>query len=235
MYQVAVCDDENVLLEELGKMCSEILQEMGVRHQISMFSSVNGLREAMKAGERFDLLCLDILMPGKNGMEFAYEFRQQDDETSILFITSSTDFLLEGYGVRPVQYLLKPVRREDLKRVLADDIRLNHTPGTVAMTVGKKTVILPLSKIYYAESRSHGCVFVLEDQEQFFWLPLTQAEKMLPPEQFSRCHGSYLINLAKVVQMTPQEVELTGGIHIPISRRYAGKFQKALTRFLNSR
>ena len=58
---------------------------------------------------------------------------------------------------------------------------------------------------------------------------------MLPSRQFSRCHGSYLINLAKVVQMTPQEVGLAGGSRAPISRRYAGKFQKALTRFLNSR
>ncbi len=138
MYHVAVCDDENIFLEDFGRMCGKILREMDVRHQISMFSSIRGLREAMEAGERFDLLCLDILMPGKNGIEFAYEFRQKNDEISILFITSSTDFLLEGYGVRPIQYLLKPVKWEELRRVLADDIRLNHTPTTVNVTVGKK-------------------------------------------------------------------------------------------------
>ncbi len=111
MYRVAVCDDEKLLQEEICRMCGEILQDMGVQHKIQAFGSTKELLAALDVQEGFDLICLDIMMPEKNGMEFAYELRRRDEETSILFISSSTTYLLDGYGVRPVQYLLKPVQR----------------------------------------------------------------------------------------------------------------------------
>ena len=235
MYRVAVCDDEKLLQEEICRMCGEILQDMGVQHKIQAFGSTKELLAALDVQEGFDLICLDIMMPEKNGMEFAYEFRRRDEETSILFISSSTTYLLDGYGVRPVQYLLKPVQRAALEKALADDIRLNHTPTTVSITEGAKTTVLPLAEIRYVESRSHGCDFVLEGRTQFFWIPMSQAETMLPRDGFSRCHNSYLVNLAQVVRTHPQEVELQGGQRIPISHRYAKGFQSALIRFLNTR
>ena len=57
-------------------------------------------------------------MGGKSGMKLAQELRQRDDKTSILFITSSTEFLKDGYSVRPIQYLLKPVQAADWNRQL---------------------------------------------------------------------------------------------------------------------
>ncbi len=235
MYRIGICDDEKVLLEELCRMCGQILSQLGIEYEMETFGSVKELKEALDLGERFHLLCLDILMPGENGMEFAYELRKRDEETSILFVTNSTDFLLEGYGVRPIQYLLKPVKYSDLERALADDIRLHYAAQTVSVTAGGKTTVLPLASIRYVESRNHGCAFVMEDREPFFWLSMGRAEAMLPKEQFCRCHNSYLINLSQVVGTDSQEVRLKGDIRIPISRRYSKEFQTALTRFLNSK
>lgn len=166
-------------------------------------------------------------------MEFAYELRREGSETSILFITSSTDHLLDGYGVRPIQYLLKPVDPDALARALADDLRLNHAPRTVSVTVRGRTTVMPRSDILYVESRNHGCSFVMKDRESFFWLSMAQAEELLPKEQFCRCHNSYLINLAQVVRTDTHDVELSGGAVLPVSRRFADKFQSALTRYLN--
>lgn len=234
MYRIALCDDDSITRGELCRMCGRILNDMGVEHQLVPFAAADALQAALEGGAQFDLLCLDILMPGESGMELARALRQHDDKTSILFITASTDFLLEGYGVRPIQYLLKPVDPASLARALADDLRLNHAPRTVSVTAGGKTAVLPLASILYVESRRHGCVFVLPDGEQFFWMTMAQAEALLPAEQFCRCHNSYLIHLAHVVRMDANQVELPGGIRIPISRRHAASFRSAVTRFLNN-
>ncbi len=235
MYRVAICDDEEELLRDLVDSCGRILEEMGVEHELSAFSSALELRKSLEQGAVYDLLCLDILMPGKTGLELAQELRGYDDRTSIVFITGSTEYLLEGYGVRPIQYLLKPLDHGALRRALADDLRLNHTPKTVSVTSGGKTTVMNYSAIRYVESRNHGCAFILDGREEFFWLSMSQAEEILPRDQFCRCHNSYLVNLAHVVKSDIRGVELRGGTLLPISRRFTATFQSALTKYLNSR
>ena len=116
MYRVAVCEDEAILCANLCAQCESILDKLKVEHRITSFSSAEKLENALLAGEEFSLLCLDILMGGKSGMKLAQELRQRDDKTSILFITSSTEFLKDGYSVRPIQYLLKPVQAAELEQ-----------------------------------------------------------------------------------------------------------------------
>ena len=114
MYEVAICEDEEVLRDGLCTQCSQILDDLKVEHTVSPYSSAEELESALSGGAVYSLLCLDILMDGKTGMELAQELRERDEKTSILFITSSTEFLKDGYSVRPIQYLLKPVKREEL-------------------------------------------------------------------------------------------------------------------------
>ena len=100
LYRVAVCEDEAILCANLCAQCESILDKLKVEHRITSFSSAEKLENALLAGEEFSLLCLDILMGGKSGMKLAQELRQRDDKTSILFITSSTEFLKDGYRYR---------------------------------------------------------------------------------------------------------------------------------------
>lgn len=75
-------------------------------------------------------------------MELARELRTREDETSILFITGSTEFLRDGYSVRPIQYLLKPVEPEALRRAIETDLRLHHRPHSVTFCAGGRTLYL---------------------------------------------------------------------------------------------
>lgn len=154
MYRVAVCEDEPNLLSGLCAQCREILSELETEHEVMPFPSAEALGAVLADGARFDLLCLDIFLAEQSGMELAQEVRKWDDQVSILFVTSSTEYLLEGYGVRPIQYLLKPVKREKLKKAFLTDLRLNHQPRTVTLKVRGKTAVLPLADIRYAKAKT---------------------------------------------------------------------------------
>lgn len=235
MYRVAVCEDEPNLRSGLCAQCREILGELETEHEVVPFSSAEELGSVLANGARFDLLCLDIFLEGRTGMELAQEVRQWDDQISILFITSSTEFLLEGYGVRPIQYLLKPVKQEELKKVLLTDLRLNHQPRTVTLKTRGKTAVLPLADIRYAESQNHGCIFHMVQEDQSFALGLTQVEQLLPKNQFCRCHNSFLVNLLHIKEISGREVVLTDGGRLPMGRRYAEQFQSEFIRYINDR
>lgn len=235
MYRIAVCEDESNLLAGLCANFQDILTELETEHEILPFSSAEELEAVLCSGERFDLLCLDILLVKKTGMELALDVRKWDDQVSILFITGSSEFLLEGYGARPIQYLLKPVKYEELKKALETDLRLNHRAHTVTLKSAGRTSVLQLSDIRYVESQNHGCMFHMAQEEQFFPLTLTQAEALLPKEQFCRCHNSFLVNLAQIKENASRELLLLDGVRLPIGRRYAGQFQSYFIRYLNDR
>ena len=158
MYRVAVCEDEKNLREDLCAQCAALLSGLQMEHTVTPYSSAEELEAAFSAGAEFSLLCLDILMGGKSGMKLAQELRQRDDKTSILFITSSTEFLKDGYSFRPIQYLLKPVSREDLEQAIKTDLWLYHQPRNVTFRVAGRTFVLPAEDILCAESRDHGSV-----------------------------------------------------------------------------
>ena len=101
MYQIAVCEDKPHLRAGLYAHCQNILGKLETEHEAAPFSSAEKLGSISADGARFDLLFLDIFLVEQNGMEPAHKVRKWDEQVSILFITSSTEFLLEGYGVPP--------------------------------------------------------------------------------------------------------------------------------------
>lgn len=235
MYRLAVCEDETENREALRALCEEILDELGVEHSVETFPSAEALESALSAGETFDLLCLDILMDGKSGMELAREQREYDDRVSILFITSSEAHLKEGYAVRPIQYLFKPVRREELAQALKTDLTLCHQPRILTLRSAGRTVALPLEKVLYMESRNHSVEVYTADGPQTFWVSLSEVERQLPPGRFCRCHNSFLVNMEHIAEIDRREVTLSNGKKLPVSRGRYETAQNQFIRYLNRR
>ena len=233
MYRVAICEDEDALREELLTQCEEILTTKGVAHAITPFPSAEALLRELTQGERFDLLCLDIMMRGMTGMELALEVRCWDETTSILFITGSTEFLLEGYRARPIQYLLKPVKSEELAQALETDLRLHYHPQSVTLEARGQTAVLPLQDIRYVESKNHSCLFHTSQEERLIPMSLGQVETLLPTAQFGRCHNSFLVNMRYIRKAGSREILLEKGERLPVGRRYASQFQTQFVRYLN--
>ena len=233
MYRVAVCEDEEIFRANLCAQCETVLDRLRVEHRIVSYSSADELEDALLAGEEFSLLCLDILMHGKNGMELAQELRQRDDKTSILFITSSTEFLKDGYSVRPIQYLLKPVQPDVLEEAIQTDLRLYHHSNTVTFRTRGRTLVIPTEDIFFAESQNHGTVLHTAHGEQFLPLSLGQTEKILPDESFCRCHNSFLVNLSHIREMNGRLLYLTDDSNLSIGRRYMEEFQNRFVWYLN--
>lgn len=107
MY-IAVCDDQ---AEELSALTALLDQWQAERHfplRYHTFRSAAGMLDAAQR-ERFSLYLLDVMMPGIDGMDAAREIRTFDDAADIVFLTSSPGFAYESYGVRALEYLLKPI------------------------------------------------------------------------------------------------------------------------------
>ena len=204
-YRVALCEDEAAERGQIMGLCREVFAAQGVEAEIVPFPSADALL-ALGAGiDAFDLYLLDIQMPGTTGLELARQLYRRGVRDQIVFLTGSAEYALEGHDVNPLHYLLKPVGREQLEEALRRGL----------------------------ESRNHGVVVHLADSEQFFAMPLTEAERRVPAGMFRRCHISYLVNLNWVRHASHAGVVLTDGRRLPMSRTFYSEFQKAVVHRLN--
>ena len=98
-------------------------------------------------------------MEGQNGMEICPEAAGRKTSASAsLFITGSSQYPKDGYSVRPIQYLFKPVQREELEDALRTDLRRHHRPRTLTLRTGNKTTVLPIPGYpLFGEPEPLGC------------------------------------------------------------------------------
>ncbi len=233
-YRLAVCEDDDAIRVQMHSLCQEILTEAGVEHSITDFPSARQLGNLLSAENNpFDLLLLDIQIEGLTGMELAQSLRQRGDRVSIIFITGCEDYLPKGYSVQPIHFLLKPVSREALDAALRTDWQLNHKPKTVVLRIGSKMVNLPLADIRYIESYNHNIIVHQTEGDRTYFLSLSYFEKQMPPNQFCRCHNSYLVNMTYVEEIGRTDLSLRGGVRLPIGRAYYKALQSAFIRYMN--
>lgn len=227
MY-LAVCDDKKGALDAVSSLLDVWQAERDATVHRKLFQSPVELLESARQ-ERFTLYLLDVMMPGMDGMETAREIRRFDDAAEIVFLSSSPDFAYESYGVRALNYLLKPVTREALFALL-DQIRLREEKNEEALTLKTSSSIvrMPYAHISYVEVIGKHVYFHLTDgtvREVTGALKDFEAMLFHRPE-FMRVHRSYIVNMFQAEELSSAGLRTFQGDHIPVSRLSYPQLQK---------
>ncbi len=234
MYQIAICENETKILEHLHDLCAEILDEINISYKIETFKNADSLTKILyNRPSDFDLLLLDIVMDGVSGMEFAKQLRSRQNLISIIFITAHEDYLLEGYTVQPLWYLLKPVSRNELATAIQTDLERNHLSKTVILKSGSRYISLDTENVIFIESMNHTLHIHLSDRTLSIHMTLANAQNIFPSNRFSRCHKSYLVNLHWISDISRTKLQLKSGDILPVGRNYQIQLQSDFVRYLN--
>ena len=225
---LAVCDDKK---EELDRILA-LLDAWQKTHDAvlhrKVFQSAVELLESARQ-ERFTLYLLDVMMPGMDGLECAREIRRFDDAAKIIFLSTSPGFAYESYGVRALNYLLKPVEPEKLFSLL-DQLTLREQSLQDALTLKTGTTIVrvPYSHISYVEVIGKHVYFHLVNadvREVVGSLKDFEAE-LLPRPEFMRVHRSYIVNMLQVEELSSGHIRTFSGKTVPVSRLLYPQLQK---------
>ena len=227
----AVCDDEPAQTEYLISLVKKWSGKKGVPVRIAPFDSAEAFRFAWSGDKSFDVLLLDIQMPGQSGMELAREIRRSDERLVIIFITGFAEYAEEGYDVGALHYLIKPVDEEKLFSVLDKAASRISGPARFLLLPGADgSIRVPADDIRYAEAFSH--TVELYAARQTYALRITMNElEALAGEEFFRCHRSYLVNLKFVRRVTRKAMVLDSGREIPLSRKLYDPANQAFIRY----
>lgn len=182
----------------------------------------------------YDLVMLDICMPGMLGTDVAKEIRQRKDKTEIIFLTTSDEFAVDAFQVKAAHYLLKPFNKSDfaeamdralqnIDKGLCKFICLKCVRGT-AETVDKDSIT-------YIESAAHKQKVVINNGKIIETAQtLTELHKnleALSSGQFICPYKGYLVNQKAISTIENDKIILKNGKAIPIPKRNFRQIKQA--------
>ena len=234
MLKIAICDDDNRDLLQLASLLEAYRHDRKAKLTYVSFQSATELLASMDSSD-YDLLLLDMLMPGVNGMQAAREIREHNSRTEIVFLTSSPEFAVESYSVRAHYYLLKPATEEKLFPIL-DRLMDSFKKPEDALHIKTQTSVfsLPYGKIEYIEVSAKKLYFYLTDGDnREVSGSLADFERaLLKRPGFMKVHRSYLVNLQWVRELRQGELVTVTGRRVPVARTAYPLVRTAYTQFL---
>ena len=229
MVNIAVCDDEIFFLENTKSQIEKYLNEKNLQGTICLFDNGDSFLDAMK-NQVFDIVLLDVMMPLLNGIETATELRETNITTKIIFVTSSSEYAVDSYSVKASNYLLKPVKYEQMRSALEECIvMISKTPKSITIKTQNCYQKIKLDEIEYFEAQNKTVILYLSSggsQVTFETLNFFENQLSAEPE-FIKCHRSYIVNINNIRQFSATDIETTCKRHIPLSRNCASRFKNA--------
>lgn len=228
MVSIAVVEDDPQFVQDIENYLKRFEIESGESFTIKHFSDGYAIVDGYRAN--YDIILMDIEMGLMNGMEAAREIRKSDDEVTIIFITSMARYAIQGYSVRALDYVLKPVSytafAETLKKAISGVRRKTERYITVNYKDG--IVKLKAADISWIESRGHRLTFHTQSGEyETTVYSMKEMEGKLAGDAFLRASSGTLVNLRRVTGAKNGCVEVDGQ-QIPISRGRKAEFMSAL-------
>ncbi len=227
MLNIAICDDSH---EQQG-LIERAIEKYFKTHggcpvQVTCYDNPLLFLEALDQNGGYDILLLDIFMPGINGTEVAKEVRKRKDKTEIVFLTTSDDFAVTAFSLKAAHYLVKPFTQtefdEAMNRAMESFERVKVLKISFRLTGGGvKTV--DIDDILYIENYKHEQQVQLKDADVLSiretMNSLQEQLDELCPHQFLTPYKGYIVNLKAVHSVEPDCMKLHRNISIPIARR----------------
>ena len=193
--RIAICDDEERYRVELKTILDKLL--INIDCNIDTFSNGKILVEAF-GDTPYDLLYLDIEMPGIDGITLAKKLRSLSDKVYIVFLTSHVEYALEGYEVNALRYLTKPVNIDKLKEVLKYVQESEGDSRQMIIKEDGEELVIDISDIIYMEAMNQNVRIVTSSGEHVIRYNIGDFESQLRNDGFYRIHRGYLISWSKV-------------------------------------
>lgn len=231
MLHIAICDDEQRFVDHLTGLIRQYAAETS--EEIKVTPYYDGLELIEKYDPTVDLIFLDIQMKIINGLRTAERVRQMDEKVGIIFLTTLTQYGLEGYKYHAANYIIKPIKyvrlRDELNQFLARS-RLDDFPSLVVKNDSGRYKIF-LKNLRYIETFNRNLLFHTEQENILCYKSMKEIEQELKGQGFARSHSSYLVNLFYVKGARKLEIRLITGEVLPISQPKRKQFMEELTEY----
>ena len=231
---IVICEDNIEELNIINEYIEQWSKNNNIKVKIDKYQSSESFLFEWTDYNKYDIVFFDIKMKKVSGIELSNLVREKNKVVDIVFVTGMIEYALHGYKVSAMQYLLKPIKQDDiyscLNKVLERIDSTDESSKFMIIKTPKKSMKLNYDEIYYFEMFSPNIVIHTIKEEIALRKKISEIEKELKSSSFIRCHRSYIVNLKYVKSISKKTIILENEVNIPLSRN---KYKEVNDYFIN--
>jgi DNA-binding LytR/AlgR family response regulator len=183
---------------------------------------------------KIDLLFLDIKMPDISGIEFINILQKVP---MVVFTTAYSEYAVKGFELDAIDYLLKPFSlarftKSCNKALEISQLTKENSPEYIFLKTGYEEEKVLFDDILYIEAEGNYMSFILKNKKLLSRQSISETLNLLPPNQFTRIHRSYIVAIDKIQKITRQAVWIAGK-EISVGASYEDKLTEIKEKLKN--
>ncbi len=219
--RIAIVDDESLYLEEIQKRITDVCNQYNIKHKIECYKSPMLIIDEDDFSA-FDIVLLDIDMPGINGIELAKQInrtRRSETLPYIIFVSAMDNLVFDALKQFPYSFVRKTHLEELDKCVLNIYKKLKNSP-VYALKIGRTTKLIELSKTIYLEKQGNYVDIITTEEILHERSLIDDKYKDLAQFGFVRPHVGAIVNANYITDINSNYLRLSNGKEMSISRTY---------------
>lgn len=230
MIRVAIVEDtqsdRDWLLALIGEWDAVYKKEIAV----DIYSDAVSFLQ--KGAVNSNIIFMDIRMPQMSGMAAAQKLREVNADSVLIFLTTLAGYAIKGYAVNAMDFIVKPISRERFFHTFERAVGLWEKKKQYIVIQTKDQVLkVSTDEVLYIEASAHDKVYHVGTETYCVSEDMNHLLNTLPDE-FVRCHRSYIVNLKNIAFIGKDSVKLAGSdAFVPVSRNRRDELIAALTKY----
>jgi DNA-binding LytR/AlgR family response regulator len=233
--RIAICEDEDKYTKQLIEDINEWAVLKKIKVEIFAYINAEKFLYRWEDGEDYDILFLDIKMGSITGMELAKIIRRTNKDIPIVFVTNMKEYAIVGYSVDAMQYLLKPICKEDCFNCLNKAYQSDRIKKYFLFDDLDKTKRVPHEDIIYIEKFAHNAEIVTYKSKYTLRKTISQLLEELNDDLFVQCHKSYIINIRHMESLSKTFAFMSNNAEIPLSKTVVKEINERFYKYNVSR
>ncbi|WP_029319768.1 LytR/AlgR family response regulator transcription factor [Butyrivibrio sp. AE3004] len=222
MYQAAIVEDEKIFLDRTKKLLAQTFSDQNTEVAFDFFMSGDEFLPMVEQHFHYDMIFLDIEMPGMDGISVCRRIREISPEALVVFISNKEALVFQTFEVQPFRFIRKSELNEMAQPLVTAILQELSRRGQQIVKIEEPSsgdvFSFDVKKILYIEAQRKECIIVTNTNSTIMKTKLMSLESALKGYSFIKIHRSFLVNIDAITRIQKDTVLLTNGEELPLSR-----------------